>query len=69
MGGAFKETPQLSTFTIPSHPNAGARRDDDSVLQSVAVNVHLTEKTETSGMMSSSVLELESRSKITPETV
>ncbi|KIP02431.1 hypothetical protein PHLGIDRAFT_293710 [Phlebiopsis gigantea 11061_1 CR5-6] len=69
MGGAFKETPQLSTFTIPSQANAGARRDNDRAKQPVSVNIDLEQKTETSGMVSSSVLDLESKSRVAPETV
>ncbi|KIP02427.1 hypothetical protein PHLGIDRAFT_293653 [Phlebiopsis gigantea 11061_1 CR5-6] len=70
MGGAFKETPQLSTFTIPSQANIGARRGKDMDMQATAVNVHLAQKTESqSDVLNPSVLGLESRSQAVTEAV
>ncbi|KIP02430.1 hypothetical protein PHLGIDRAFT_122470 [Phlebiopsis gigantea 11061_1 CR5-6] len=48
MGGAFKSSPQLSTFTIPSSAHSGSRRGNDIAMQPVAVNVHLEQKIHTS---------------------
>lgn len=68
MGGAFKPSPQLSTFSLPTPANQGARRDNNEGLQPMAVNVRLERKTEATDLSSRSVLDLEGKVR-SPETV
>ena len=65
MGGAFKNSPQLSTFTIPSSAHSGSRRGNDIPMQPVAVSVHLEQKTHTSeaDVTVQSFADLESKDK------
>lgn len=63
MGGAFKPSPQLSTFAIPTPASQGSRRENDPGLRPIAVNVHLEHKTDTTGLSSGSVLDLEAKAR------